>query len=104
MTSEAKTADRMVFMNAVRGLRESARSVRGLLVVGSPDHDFYRGVEAAAMEVLHPESLMARPPGWLDRESRFFEEGYLATEADLAALTASGHVPLAVRLPQRPAP
>ena len=101
MALETTSSDRMVLINAVRGLTASARSARALLAVGAPDYDFYLGVEAAAAEVLHPESITARPPAWLDRESRFFREGYLATSADLAGLSASGHVPMALHLPRR---
>jgi len=38
-------------------------------------------VEAAAMEVLHPELKMARSADWLARQVLAYREGYLRTVA-----------------------
>jgi hypothetical protein len=52
----------------------------------APARAYYRGVEAAAEQVLHPEVASVRYVGWLDRHNPMFLSGYLETTALLAPL------------------
>ncbi len=90
---------RPIVLSAVRDLVHAAQSARAALALDAPERDFYLGVEAAAMEVLHPELVSARPVDWPERESRPFREGYLRTTSSLAAAATAADYPLRLRLP-----
>ena len=102
MVSSAHGYQRPVFLRAVRNLIREARSERSTLPVDSPDRQFHLGVEAAAMEVLHPELAPSRPPEWLDLETAAFRDGYRRTAAMLAGAMTAAEAPLQFRLPDHP--
>lgn len=100
--------DVLLVRNAARGLIDAARRERASLDAHSDERTFLLGVDAAAMEVLHPELQATRGDGWLDREPALFREGYQRTVAMLAAARGAGAVPTTLRLPRldesQPAP
>jgi hypothetical protein len=69
---------------AVQALVEMARSRRSTMSRFAPEWAYYRGVEAAAEQVLHPELAVVRNIAWLDRHNPGFSPGYLETIALLA--------------------
>lgn len=90
---------RPIVLRAVRDLIRDARAERATLAAASPLRRFYLGVEAAAEEVLHPELASARAPGWLDRETAAFREGYLETSLLLSTALTAARAPLRLPLP-----
>ena len=92
MTSSVHSQPRPILVNAARALIAAAQSERAWRPVHAPERQFYLGVEAAALEVLHPELGAARTAEWLDREAPAYREGYLRTSALIMA---------AVRDPER---
>jgi hypothetical protein len=100
--SDVKPAD-PILLNAVRQLAADARRAAALLPVDSPEHDFYAGVQHAAQRRTQPGLVALGLPD-LDRRSRAFRDGYLATQTEIA-IAASGPSPLRLRLPtfRRPA-
>jgi len=92
--------DRLMLRNAARQLIDAARRERSRLAADDGERYFYRGADAAAMEVLRPEARAARHDGWLGREPVMFREGYLRTRAVLVGAQRPGAVPMRVRLPQ----
>ena len=99
MPSSAHGYQRPVLLRAVRNLIREARSERSTLPIDSPERHFHLGVEAAAMEVLHPEITDARAPEWLDQETPAFREGYRRTAGMLASAMTAAEAPLRLRLP-----
>lgn len=102
MSTAAHGSQRLILLRAVRGLIDAARSERALLAASSPQRHFYLGVEAAAEEALHPELASARAPGWLDRESPAFREGYLQASTMLGIAASAPEPPLKLALPHPP--
>jgi hypothetical protein len=63
---------------------------------------FYHGVEAAALQILHPELAAVREgTSWLDDQHPAFRSGFLEATAALT-MSGSGELPLRVRLPEPP--
>jgi hypothetical protein len=56
-------------------------------MTGSPEHDFYEGVASAADTHLHQGRAPAEDPGWLDRQTPAFRDGYLKASAIISAAT-----------------
>lgn len=77
------TAD-VLTVTAARDLLERARKERGLLHTGDPLRRFLLGVDAAALEVVHPELAETRGEGWLDQMPHEFRDGYLRTRTAIA--------------------
>jgi hypothetical protein len=73
-----------VDLDAVQALADAARSKRATMSWFAPERAYYRGVEAAAEQVLHPEVPSVRDVAWLDRLNPTFLSGYLETIALLA--------------------
>lgn len=92
-------SERSIILGAVRTLVAEARTERSLLSAGSPERQFYLGVDAAAEEVLHPELGSSRGTDWLDREAPAFQDGYLRTSTLLANATTAAEPPLRLPLP-----
>ena len=97
--STSSHIERPVLVSAVRELIRAARSERAGFAMAAPEREFYLGVEAAAEEVLRPELAAARPPGWPQRETPRFRDGYLQAAASLAAAMSAPEPPLRLRLP-----
>jgi hypothetical protein len=87
------------FRNAVRGLVDDARRRTGVLRVGSPERRFLLGVDAAAVEVLHPELADTRRAHWLDAETPEFRDGYRRTRLRLAGVRRAFRAPLTITAP-----
>ena len=93
---------RLVVIELATSLAKEARAAAGASLPWSPDRQFYRGVEDAALHVLRPEmATVHEQASWLDREDRWFRDGFL--EAQLLLSTAATAVEPPVRLPL-PAP
>lgn len=100
MTSLPRNQRRLIVLGAARGLVHAARSRRASLPAHSADREFYRGVEAAAEEVVHPELGESRGARWLERETLMFREGYLRTSAVVALARTAPQPPLRLPLPE----
>lgn len=87
----------LVLLNAVRQLAADARRTAARLEPGSPEHDFYEGVQAGAARHLQP-GLMAGEPD-LDRRRPAFRDGYLEAST-IIGVAASGTPPLRLPLPR----
>jgi hypothetical protein len=70
--------------DALQALADLARLKRATMSWFAPQRAYYRGVEAAAEQVLRPEVASVRYVGWLDRYNPAFISGYLETIALLA--------------------
>lgn len=79
MTSSVHSQPRPILVNAARTLIAAAQSERARWPIHAPERQFYLGVEAAALEVLHPELGSARTVDWLDLQILAYREGYLRT-------------------------
>ncbi len=90
---------RVILLEAVRGLVAEARSARAQLPAVAAERRFLLGVEAAAMEVLHPELGAARREGWLDLEPPVFRDGYLQAGSMLAAAMTAPETPFRLLMP-----
>jgi hypothetical protein len=99
--SESGTAgaDHAILVRAARGLVADARTERSLLSGGSPERQFYLGVEAAADEVLHPELGSSRDSDWLERHPPAFRDGYLRTSTLVANARTAADPPIRLPLP-----
>jgi hypothetical protein len=95
-----RSEQRPILLSAVRGLVATARELRGRLSATDPARHFYLGVEAAGDEVLHPELLVTRAEGWLDREPPAFRDGYVKTSILLADAMVSDTPPLHIVVPE----
>ena len=80
---------RMTMMYATRAMSEGARRLAGQTRAGSPEHDFYAGVASAADAHQHRGRGPAEDPGWLERQTPVFRDGYLKASAIISA--AAGH-------------
>jgi hypothetical protein len=83
-SGSAPDDDPPIDLDAVRALVDMARSKRGTMSWFEPQRAYYRGVEVAAEQVLHPERASVRDVGWLVRHNPIFLSGYLETIAVLA--------------------
>jgi len=86
-------------LEAVRDLMASAEEQRSVLPMRSRERVFLLGVEAAALEVVHPELGVSRAVGWLDRQPHAFREGYLRTSAAIAAAATANPTPRRLTVP-----
>jgi hypothetical protein len=73
-----------VDLAAVQALADRARSKQAVMPWFALERAYYRGVEAAAEQVLHPEVASVQSVGWLDRHNLEFISGYVETIALLA--------------------
>jgi len=92
-------AARALLLPAVRALVAEARARRAALSTESAARQFYLGVEAAAAEVLHPQTTASRAPGWLEREPSQFRDGYLRTGEILRRASSGAEPPVHIPLP-----
>jgi hypothetical protein len=53
--------------------------------------------------LLHPETMVGRAEDWLTRQTAAFREGFLAVQAEIDVVAASGQVPVRIALPEPPA-
>lgn len=103
MTTAPRQAHRLAVTAAATTLAREAKAAAGAAQVSSPDWQFYRGVEDAALQVLRPEIAAVRDdPSWLDREEASFREGFLEAQLLLATATAKAVPPMRLPLPQPP--
>jgi hypothetical protein len=92
------TAAAVHYLAAAKDLLERARKERGMEPMASPRRRFLLGVDAAALEALHPELAGARGEHWLERETHEFRDGYLKTRT--ALVDARGcTVPAPIQIP-----
>lgn len=96
------TTQRVILLPALREVVKATVSERGRLPLESRERQFYLGVEAAAQGILRPETLAGRSEDWLAHESSEFREGYLAMQAEITAVVATGNVPMRLTVPQPP--
>jgi hypothetical protein len=73
--------DSRVDLAAVQALADMARSKQAVVSWFALERAYYRGVEAAAEQVLHPEVASVKSVGWLDRHHLAFMSGYVETIA-----------------------
>jgi hypothetical protein len=73
--------DSRVDLAAVQALADIARSKHAVVSWFALERAYYRGVEAAAEQVLHPEVASVQSVGWLDRHNLAFMSGYVETIA-----------------------
>ena len=66
---------------ALQALADLARSKQAVMSWFALERAYYRGVEAAAEQVLHPEVASVQSVGWLDRHNLAFISGYVETIA-----------------------
>lgn len=92
-------ADLPVFRAAVQHLVDSARRERAMLPADSSERQFLLGVDAAALEALHPELGQTRGDGWLDAETIEFRDGYHRTRTALADAQRRDPVPVRIPIP-----
>jgi hypothetical protein len=107
VTNAPRHARRLVIIEAAAALAREARAAAGASLAGSPDWQFYRGVEDAALHVLRPEIAAVREDAsWLEREDPSFRDGFLEGQLLLAAAATPAEppvrLPLPVRRPARP--
>ena len=81
---ESRTA-----LDDARDLLEEARDSGARSLPFSADRAFWKGVEAAAEQVLHPEADGLATVGWFDRANLAFVSGYVQTTAMLAPAWSS---------------
>ena len=93
--------DLLVFRSAIEGLLAAARTERAMLPSVSPDRRFLLGVDAAALEALHPELAQTRSDSWLDLETPEFRDGYHRTRTAIAGALSRGEVPANISIPRR---
>jgi hypothetical protein len=98
-STESAGSRRILVTNALRQLIASAHALGAPLPVASLEREFYRGIEAAAQDVLQPERARAKPACWLEREAPAFLEGYARTSALVATAMMLDPFPLALTLP-----
>jgi hypothetical protein len=98
-----EAAQRTMLLPALRELVTADRSERARLPLESLERQFYLGVEAAAEGLLHPETMVGRAEDWLTRQTAAFREGFLAVQAEIDVVAASGQVPVRIALPKPPA-
>src|SRR5687768_3468102 len=99
MSSSVRSQPRPVLVHAAKALIAAAQSERASSPVHAPERQFYLGVEAAAIEVLHPELGMARTAEWLARQPLAYREGYLRTAAMISGARRNPERGVVFRLP-----
>jgi hypothetical protein len=91
--------ERPIVVDSVRSLIAAAQATRAARPADSADRRFYQGVEAAALELLHPEVGQSHDEKWLERQAASFREGYVRTRAMFAAAMTSDSWPSSLPLP-----
>lgn len=99
MTLSAPAAKQTLLRPVIKKLADAARAERAHLPFVSPEWEFYRGVETAALDVLQGERTAVRPEGWLDNESLAFRDGYLECTAELSSAFTASTPPPAIPMP-----
>ena len=91
--------ERSMVVDTLRTLIAASQSARAVLSGTALEREFYLGVESAALGLLHPEVGQAPTEEWLGRQSLDFREGYLRTQALLAAAMMAEAWPRVLALP-----
>lgn len=99
MSLSAPAARQTLLRPVIKKLADAARAERAQLHFMSPEWEFYRGVERAALDVLEADRHAVRSPGWLDHETLAFRDGYLECEAGLSVAITAPDVPPTIPMP-----
>lgn len=91
-----------MFRAAVHHLMDAARREQDRLPASASERWYLLGVDTAAREALHPDLTRSRCEHWPDEECPEFREGYHRTQAVLADVSRSDHVPRMIPIPSLP--
>ena len=87
---------RLTLLYATREMAAAAMRRAGQAPLGTAEHDFYVGVTAAAHAHQHHGRAPADHPGWLQRQTAAFREGYLKASAVISAAVTDPRLNLLV--------
>ncbi len=101
MSADRRTARRAIYLGLVRDFAAAARTEAKYVETGGAEWQFYRGVQAAASDVLHDDvgQVRATDAAWLAGEEPAFRDGYQTASTILASAAAAPEARQRIVLP-----